>query len=1217
MAKLELAKAYVQIVPSFKGLESALTGAVSEKRLKGGLGRRIGNGIVSGVKTTLKAGAAGIAALFGTAVVKGFGRLKDIENAEASLRGLGMAGSEVEKIMDNALSSVKGTAFGMNEAAGVAAQLSVAGVKAGDSMSRHLGIAADLAAQTNSSLDEMGSIYGKVAAQGKLTGDVNQQLLDRNINGYAIVAEHLGITTEAAMEMGRKGEISFEIFAEAMESKVGGAAQKMGETTQGAWANMNAALSRVGVALLEEIYPLLGPAMAKVTEWLDNLTEKIGPAIDSLIEGFTGIWDILAKGDFSGGFWGLEEDSPVIGFLFGLRDTVTTVWGELTGGITAFKGAWDAFDGDVTSSGFPGFMERVAFIVRTVWEELTEAIGTFKDSWTGVTDGVTKSGFQGIVQRIAGTVRNLWERLKELGQWAVDNKDRIAQWAIGLGTAFVTYKIGEKISGIVSTVQTLSQKFGGLSGVIRHLGGVFKATFLANPWVLAIAAAVAVVVLLWTKFEGFRDAIKTIWDAISTVIVSAWENIIQPALEALWAFIQDTLIPTVQRLWEDTIKPAFEKIGDLIERVWTNYIQPALTELADFIANDLMPVINLLWTNVVQPVFRAISDAISWAWTNVIKPVFDAIKTVIETVLKPAFELLQTVVKVVWDAIVGAIETAWTSIRGIFDVIKNVLSGDFAGAWQALKDTISGVWDSIWSKTKGIWDNHIYPYLSQVGGWFERNLLAPIQTVVDKIGDAWNGLKNFFATPINWIVDYVINGAVRSVVNTVSSALGLDWRMGKVNRISQSAGKPRGGAAKPLQAFAKGGLAAPGWALVGEEGPELVNFARPGRVYTAAETAEAFSIVRDDATPQQAGLAVSAVQSQDPNLLSKAAGAFPSQALLPMGEPSVLDRIGGTWSNLWRGTWKTVTNVAGKAVEFVRGALGKAAELALNPVKGAIRNHVPIPFVRDGFINRINDIINWVKGVDEGEGWIGGTPVRDAMAPILEELEAEQIAATASGGTPIEGLAAMLTGLSGGSSRPVAGGRLTSLFGPRWGGHHAGVDFAVPTGTPIRAWRSGVVTGAGWNTLAGRTGIGVLLAHAGGLGSYYGHMSRALVSRGARVSAGQLLGLSGNTGRSTGPHLHFEISRGGPQRPVNPLPFLHDQGGWLNPGTSLLSNQTRRPEAVLSPTESDAFVALAKAATGRQDVLPRSFTLRVGEREFTAYMDELIDNGFEREGVYA
>lgn len=116
-------------------------------------------------------------------------------------------------------------------------------------------------------------------------------------------------------------------------------------------------------------------------------------------------------------------------------------------------------------------------------------------------------------------------------------------------------------------------------------------------------------------------------------------------------------------------------------------------------------------------------------------------------------------------------------------------------------------------------------------------------------------------------------------------------------------------------------------------------------------------------------------------------------------------------------------------------------------------------------------------------------------------------------------------------------GRLTSPFGWRWGRTHEGVDLAVPVGTAVRAAGPGIVLSAGRD---GGYGNLITVLHVDGTVTAYAHLAKILVSVGQKVIAGQRVGLSGNTGQSTGPHLHFEVRRGGTQ--VNPLAWLAERG---------------------------------------------------------------------------
>ncbi len=122
---------------------------------------------------------------------------------------------------------------------------------------------------------------------------------------------------------------------------------------------------------------------------------------------------------------------------------------------------------------------------------------------------------------------------------------------------------------------------------------------------------------------------------------------------------------------------------------------------------------------------------------------------------------------------------------------------------------------------------------------------------------------------------------------------------------------------------------------------------------------------------------------------------------------------------------------------------------------------------------------------------------------------------------------------AGGSSYlwPTAVRRLTQYFGWR----HTGLDIAGPAGTPIYAARDGVVikSQCGWN---GGYGCYIIIDHGNGVNTLYGHNSRLYVSAGESVAQGQTIALMGSTGRSTGPHLHFEVRVGGVRK--NPLQYV-------------------------------------------------------------------------------
>lgn len=139
------------------------------------------------------------------------------------------------------------------------------------------------------------------------------------------------------------------------------------------------------------------------------------------------------------------------------------------------------------------------------------------------------------------------------------------------------------------------------------------------------------------------------------------------------------------------------------------------------------------------------------------------------------------------------------------------------------------------------------------------------------------------------------------------------------------------------------------------------------------------------------------------------------------------------------------------------------------------------------------------------------------------------VATTSRGGTTRPTTPTTPTTSTKSYSWPVRG-VLTSGFGSRWGKLHAGIDIGVPTGTAVKAARAGTVTLAGWY---GNYGYAVIIDHGGGATTLYGHNSQLLAKVGDKVEVGDVIARSGSTGKSTGPHVHFEVRLNG--KAVNPL----------------------------------------------------------------------------------
>ena len=263
-------------------------------------------GLLSSLKLGAVGAAAGIAAgavgALTAALKLGGDRLVAIDDATAKLRGLGHSAKDVTAIMGSALAAVKGTAFGLGDAATIAASSVAAGIKPGKDLERTLRDVADAATIGGSSLTDMGGIFNKVATSNKVYNDTLNQLGDQGIPIVQLLAKQMHVSAAAVTDLASKGKIDFQTFRSAMEAGLGGSALSSGNTFTGALANAKAALGRFGADLLKGAFPQLKRVFGDVTLALDSaapaatrLGAKIGHVLSDIITNVEGVAPVVGQ----------------------------------------------------------------------------------------------------------------------------------------------------------------------------------------------------------------------------------------------------------------------------------------------------------------------------------------------------------------------------------------------------------------------------------------------------------------------------------------------------------------------------------------------------------------------------------------------------------------------------------------------------------------------------------------------------------------------------------------------------------------------------------------------------------------------------------------------------------------------------------------------------------------------------------------------------------
>jgi hypothetical protein len=344
----ELGTGYVSIVAETSKLEAGIKKALQGSSTHAdAVGRDIGTRISTQASSSLSSGmrsvgavgakalggamllgvgaaAAGVSAAFGAALTKGFDRLKSIDDAKFKLKALGNSAKDVQSIMDSALASVKGTSFGLGDAATIAASAVAAGVKPGQELTKYLTMTADAAAVAGTSLSDMGDVFNNVQTIGSAYNDSLQILAQRGLPVYSWLSKQLKMSTAEVKEFASQGKISAQDFQQAVEANIGGAAKTMGGSFSGSVANAQAALGRLGEAFLKPVFNQAPGGISSITEALDGMTGWINNNQGTIIT----FWANIAQAAVTTA----QAVMQAVGEM-------TMAFGELVGGIGNLEGS--------------------------------------------------------------------------------------------------------------------------------------------------------------------------------------------------------------------------------------------------------------------------------------------------------------------------------------------------------------------------------------------------------------------------------------------------------------------------------------------------------------------------------------------------------------------------------------------------------------------------------------------------------------------------------------------------------------------------------------------------------------------------------------------------------------------------------------------------------------------------------------------------------------
>lgn len=789
MAAQDIGVAYVHVEPSGKGFGKSIEGDIGDAvdrasvKSSGSLISKIGGAfgkvgkIGIGAITTITGGIAALAAK------GGFTRALNIENAQAKLKGLGHDSASVTEIMNDALASVKGTAFGLGDAATVAASLSASGVKEGGQLTKVLKTVADTAQISGRGLTDIGTIFGSVAARGKLQGDDMLQLMSSGIPVLQMLGKHLNKTSAEVSDMVSDGKIDFQTFADAMQEGLGGAAQSAGTTFTGALANVKAALSRLGETaatpvlnglrgLFNQAIPLIDAFTAAVSPTLEKVGAGLQKGLEQAIPTVTAFFDKLGKSQtvqqFASYLASLKDDLKELGSS--LSGAAGAVWNVISEPLSEL---YDQAKGQLPAAadGFKTLLHAVSGLLDYVSAHADAIIPLAKGITALILASKGISAVSAGLKTVSGGLKAISATASGVEKTATAAFDLIGKIS-DAGSAAGGLK---QLAGSFNIVKAAQSAWSAVTKAATAVQLAFSAAVDANPIGMLVVAIGAVVAAL-TWFFTQTETGKQLWNNFATWFMGIWNQIstaCQPALQAIGTFITQTM-SQIQQIWQT----GWTLITTIIQNVWNTigpYVTTALTAITNGIQTFIAIITPLLQAGmqIIQTIFQTAVTIISTVWNglwNTISTVVQGAWTIVTTIISTALAVIQGIIQLALAAVNGNWSAAWSAIQGIASAvwggIQGVVSagvGMVSGVVSAACSTIRSVWTALW--------NGVGSIVSSVWG----GIVGTVSNMVGRVGSVVSGIGGTVRSAVSgagsWLVDAGRN-IIQGLINGIKSMVG-------------------------------------------------------------------------------------------------------------------------------------------------------------------------------------------------------------------------------------------------------------------------------------------------------------------------------------------------------------------------------------------------------------------------------------------------------------
>jgi len=1176
----------------------------------GTISQKTGQVGMSLTKNITRPAGIAAAAVGGIALAKGWARLVEIDNAKAKLSALGNSGKQVETIMTNANTAVKGTSFGMGEAATTAANAVAAGIKPGKELTQYLTNTGDAAAIAGVGMDEMGRILNKVQTSNKAYNGELQELSDRGLPVYQWLAKEAGIAENEVADFAASGQVTSKMLQDAIENNIGGAAKKMGEKSfTASLANMWAALGRVGAGFLDAggkgggFFSKMKPIMNNLTTMFDGMqgtAERWGVALGASLnavlsagvkvkqfyDGLPGPIQSVIKSTMLWGSLTLVAIGPMLlafskltgalSMVFGPFGTFLTTIGKVA---VASKNAGGIIAGITTlfpklgaaltlATGPVGWIVAaivglgVAFVVAYKKSETFRNIvnGAFngivtgaKLLWSGIMSVLTPIGqaFMKFGGEIKSAIGDFWSKYGAQFVQAVTNIWNFIQPVLGfIGNLFKTV-----FGAIMVVIKPLINLLG--VGLVNAFNIVKQSVIIAFGAVKGIIMGALNVVMGFVKMfigiftgdwklfgEGIKQVIKSALSIIKNLFQLTFSGVLG-VCKVLWSKIKNTIVNFARSIWQG-IQTNFNNSKNATVRIFTavkNWIVTTWASIKNYIVAKALSIWNGIKTNFtnsknsIVKIYTIVKNWLFNTWSTIRNKVVGFAKSIWNGI-KTNFNNSKNSIIKIYTSVKNWLINTWTTI-------KNKVVGLAKSLWNGVKDKFNGLKKSatdITQKLKNVvkdkWETlkkNVVNLATGAKDGVVKGFKAMYNKGVewlDKLKGFIKGAKDGFKKVAISLGKGVANGAISGLnamiegINALSDKI-MNKKLIKKKIPKLSTGT---GASPSVQTDSQGRLKHSTKAIVNDKGignakgpgghKEIIQ-RRNGKMIQPKGRNKVVRLKRGDAVHngmQSKSLLPQLSTGTGADLLKQAKkhkkhdevyGDAPAQKG-GGGNPLTAVADGA------KGAWGWSKDQAKKAKDTFGKAIGDVMDYATNPGKliNKVLKHFGVDFSNVGG-EAMGGTMTWAyDGLKKG--------IKDLVSGWFSELEDGD----GDGG---------YIDLSKGINFPFSPNGKAP--GYPFAGPHMGVDINYIYDKLYSVLSGKATARSGWNG-----GFGNMVDIVSGATKViYGHMSKHAFSGSKQVKPGDYLGVSGNTGRSSGPHLHFEVQKNGV--PINPLDWLKKNNG--------------------------------------------------------------------------